>query len=279
MNLKEPIERIINKNDGYIYKDGDYQLRPFKDSPEDLALVKQLYSDKYVNAMAAPMTDAGYAVKLGKFIRSYEENGISCYVLEKKSLQSDGGTQLRNIGLAGFTYLDDEKTQVELNAALLPEYQSSKIATTLGPKILKFGFDELKLSHIYGESLTFNIPSQRVMRTLGMVPVDGLGSPTWITNNPDYYKDTDVCQFVISKEDWQANLGAKSWLVEFMDDKDLHPKSRSYGELIEADNNKIISGSVGEVERAKMLKRKEIYQELVNSGKIENGKTSRGQSI
>lgn len=72
------------------------------------------------------------------------------------------------VGRAGLrnTHIDGKK-EVELAYALMAKFWGQGLATEMGEKIIKIGFELLNISEIICFTLTMNQASQRVMEKLG----------------------------------------------------------------------------------------------------------------
>ncbi|RUR75567.1 GNAT family N-acetyltransferase [Chlorogloeopsis fritschii PCC 9212] len=79
---------------------------------------------------------------------------------DKVNNQFVGRAGLRNIHLAG-------KDEVELAYALMAKFWGKGLATEMGEKILKIGFELLNLGEVICFTLTTNQASQRVIEKLG----------------------------------------------------------------------------------------------------------------
>lgn len=253
--LKQKIHSLVLENDGYVFKDENFSLRPFNQS--DLGFIKEMYSDPLSNAMVAPVTEnnpKGLQHKLNSFINSYNENGISCYVLSDKSGKS--------IGLLGFTYLDDAKTKIEANAMLLPRYQHKTVLSRVSPKIMDLAFDTLGIKELYGEALTYNLASQKAMRAMGMTPALLDSKPSWMKQD-GYYKDTNIVRFKITDTEWKEfkSNGMKAGFVEKLSSTP-HPHSRTFATFIHSPEEQLLRKS-GDKDAKKRLS---VYNGLVAKG-------------
>ncbi|MBD6616537.1 GNAT family N-acetyltransferase [Komarekiella sp. 'clone 1'] len=94
-------------------------------------------------------------------LHHWQQYGFGLWVFrDKVNHQFVGRAGLRN------THLDG-KEEVELAYALMAKFWSQGLATEIGEKILKIGFEVLNLHEIVCLTLTTNKASQRVMEKLG----------------------------------------------------------------------------------------------------------------
>lgn len=113
--------------------------------------------DSYENAKDyVEMRVDGYADKdgLGIFIATEKESGEA-------------------IGWFCLKQLDDTE-EIEIGYRLLTKYWGRGYATEGARCLIEFGFDELQLEEIVGVTLPSNIPSQHVLKKIGLEYV-GLG--------------------------------------------------------------------------------------------------------
>ncbi|MBD2450010.1 GNAT family N-acetyltransferase [Nostoc sp. FACHB-152] len=94
-------------------------------------------------------------------VHHWEQYGYGLWVfLDKINKQFVGRAGLR-------TTLVEGKNEVELAYALMAKFWGQGLATEMGEKILRIGFDLLGLQDIVCFTLTTNLASKRVMEKLG----------------------------------------------------------------------------------------------------------------
>jgi ribosomal-protein-alanine N-acetyltransferase len=72
------------------------------------------------------------------------------------------------IGTCGFAKIDTLNDSAELGYVLNPEYRGKGIAAEAAERVVRFGFEELKLNRIEARFMQGNEASLRVMEKLGM---------------------------------------------------------------------------------------------------------------
>jgi [ribosomal protein S5]-alanine N-acetyltransferase len=94
-------------------------------------------------------------------LHHWQQYGFGLWVFrDKVNHQFVGRAGLRNTHING-------KEEVELAYALMAKFWSKGLATEMGEKILKIGFELLNMSDVICCTLTINKASQRVMEKLG----------------------------------------------------------------------------------------------------------------
>lgn len=71
------------------------------------------------------------------------------------------------IGFAGLKYLP-ELDETDIGFRFLPEYWGKGIATEVSRKIIKYGFEVLKLNRIIGIAMPENLASNKVLDKIGL---------------------------------------------------------------------------------------------------------------
>lgn len=87
--------------------------------------------------------------------------------------------------------------KVEIGWHLNPAYWGQGFATETAKAILRYGFEQLELPHIYAVTYPDNVRSQAVTRRLGMVSL-GLSQ--------EYYGGIALSLFVRSRDSWPTSL-------------------------------------------------------------------------
>ncbi|MGB7377276.1 MAG: GNAT family N-acetyltransferase [Rivularia sp. (in: cyanobacteria)] len=72
------------------------------------------------------------------------------------------------IGNCGIRKQNIESNQAELGYEISPDYWGKGYATEAASTILKFGFEDFKLYHIYSRCIAENMASRRVLQKIGM---------------------------------------------------------------------------------------------------------------
>ena len=107
----------------------------------------------------------------GKFIdfclQSYREWGMGPWAL----LLADGGATVGSCGFCRISY--DRAAAIfehcgEVNYYIAPQYRRQGYASEALRAVLKFGFDELRLTRIQGRCAVENLGSERVLQKAGL---------------------------------------------------------------------------------------------------------------
>jgi RimJ/RimL family protein N-acetyltransferase len=101
---------------------------------------------------------------IGRQHVQFRERGYCFFAAE---LKASGGV----IGFIGLSYLElavDFAPCVEIGWRLHPDVWGQGLAPEGARECLRFGFEDLKLTEIYAETPVINLPSQAVMRRIGM---------------------------------------------------------------------------------------------------------------
>lgn len=156
----KPLSKYLDENLGEYKSHG---LIFKKMLPEDGKYVQRAYSDFKTRSLVVPLmenTPKGIEIKTQRFLESFQTGLGILTVFDEQTEQC--------VGLAGLTWMDDEKTKAEYNRVLFPEYKSKGIGTRILRALLNLGFQHLKLQYIYGENLSYNIAAQKSAENIGM---------------------------------------------------------------------------------------------------------------
>ncbi len=144
-------------------------LREFRDI--DIDGIFQLDSNKKVHKYLGnnPIKTRNEAEKIFSFINlQYKERGIGRFAtIEKSSGKFIGWTGLKlNIGkkemLNGYTHF------IDIGYRLIPEFWGKGYATEASFASLEYGFKELNYDIIYGAAQIENIPSNKILKKIGL---------------------------------------------------------------------------------------------------------------
>lgn len=101
---------------------------------------------------------------IGRQQLQFQERGYCFFAAELKATS-------KVIGFIGLSYLDmkvDFAPCVEIGWRLHPDVWGQGLAPEGARECLRFGFEELGLTAIYADTPVINLPSQSVMRKIGM---------------------------------------------------------------------------------------------------------------
>ncbi|MFT5999738.1 MAG: ribosomal-protein-alanine N-acetyltransferase [Neolewinella sp.] len=147
-------------------------LRPWRKT--DLPAMAAVSGDQRVMQYFPGIQDEGYVrAFMGRQHFQQKERGYCFFAAE---LRSTGEV----IGFIGLSYLDKEvdfAPCVEIGWRLHPGTWGKGLATEGAKACLDFGFNELGLTEIYSETPLVNLPSQRVMKKIGMERVSTFMHP------------------------------------------------------------------------------------------------------
>lgn len=113
--------------------------------------------------MGGGRTEAQTHDRLQIWIDHWKEHGYGIWLLREKAT----GQLLGRAGL--HTYVIDEKEEIELLYALMPEYWNQGLATEICKKILELAQDPLKLENLVCFTLHENVVSRHLMEKLGFI--------------------------------------------------------------------------------------------------------------
>ena len=133
-----------------------------------------------------------------------------------------------SVGLYGVRISENNKNAIESDYI-------SNIAGIIRPLtevMVKFIFEVLKAKEVYGETLSYNLPSQKVIKLVGMRE-NGIYSC-----RKDYKKDSYILKFILTEQDYnkikEENNGVYklSKINERIAPKEIHSKARHLDEAI-----------------------------------------------
>lgn len=141
------------------------RLRPF--TLDDVATLHAIWSDPDVRRYLwddVVISRATAQEVVEASIRSFATSRFGFWCLEPKG-------ESRVIGFCGLRPFNDPP-EIELLYGLLRECWGRGLATEASREVLRYGFEELSLPHVYAGADPPNAPSFRVMERLGMRRVD-----------------------------------------------------------------------------------------------------------
>lgn len=165
-------------------------LRMF--SQADLDDLARIYADPDVMRYLSghPLTREESAGWLKYFLSGWEQYGFGWWALvlkESKELIGHCGLQFIHV-----------TPEVEVTYGLAKEYWRKGLASEAARACLRYGFEELKLDHIYALADPANTGSHRVMERVGMR-----------YEKTEYYKDDlyegDLIYYVIGRADYRVD--------------------------------------------------------------------------
>jgi len=157
-------------------------------TPDDLHALAAIRSDsdvmKYIGPGRAEPIDQVQA-KLDKVIAHWDLHGFGYWALIDKASS-------KLAGWCGLSYLEDTE-DIEIGYGLAKEYWGKGLASEAAAEAMKYGFVQLRLERIVAVAYPENIPSQVIMKKLGMKYVK---TARFIGGEWVYY--------VIGREEYQA---------------------------------------------------------------------------
>jgi RimJ/RimL family protein N-acetyltransferase len=137
------------------------QFRRF--TPDDLHALASIRSDpdvmKYIGTGRTESIDEVQA-KLAKVTAHWEQHGFGYWALIEKASS-------KLAGWCGLSYLEDTE-DIEIGYGLAKAYWAKGLATEAAAAVIKYGFVQLRLERIVAVAYPQNIPSQVIMKKLGM---------------------------------------------------------------------------------------------------------------
>lgn len=218
-NLKTTIYDNIEINGSF------YCVKPFTFSTEGFDGIKLLYGDYLINSMFISqneMSDESYWNRLKFICETSEQDGISIWNIIDKSNNS-------SVGLFGLTYLDNY-SKIEINFGTRIKNIIPQICEIFTP----FVFEYLKLDCLYGKTISYNYPSQHILKVIGMEECGTLDC------SDDYKKDSYLTLFKITRKKYEdikkENNGRyrlKSSRKDFNNPQKLHSKARTLSAAVQ----------------------------------------------
>ncbi|MDP3561836.1 MAG: GNAT family protein [Legionellaceae bacterium] len=180
------------------------------------------YADFATRHSVVPMmafTPAGVDAKLGKFI-ALSDTGLGIFaVFDDHSKEC--------IGFAGLSWMDAERTSVEYNRVLIPEFKNRGYGTRILQALKVLAFDHLGLDAFFGENLSYNHAAHKSQEDCGMEPFGTSSLEATIHGGNGNYKDTYCTVYRMTAEQYRSkpHIEKKSGIS--------HPGSRSREEVAE----------------------------------------------
>jgi ribosomal-protein-alanine N-acetyltransferase len=125
-------------------------------------LMRRIFQNEQVCAtLGGTLSDEMVNRALRWNLDHWDRHGFGIWVFfSRKTSGFVGRAGLRRVELAG-------SLETELAYALMPEFWMQGLATEMSRRILRVGFEDLRLSDVLCYTLTTNLASQNVMRKLG----------------------------------------------------------------------------------------------------------------
>jgi ribosomal-protein-alanine N-acetyltransferase len=157
-------------------------------TPDDLHALAAIRADadvmKYIGPGRTESIDEVRA-KLVKVWTHWDQHGFGYWALIDKATS-------KLAGWCGLSYLEDTE-DIEIGYGLAKSYWGKGLATEAAAAVMKYGFVQLRLERIVAVAYPENIPSQVIMKKLGMKYVK---TARFIGGEWVYY--------VIEREEYQA---------------------------------------------------------------------------
>lgn len=175
-------------------------LRPWRES--DRAPFAALNADPYsMRFFPKTMSRAESDAMVDAMIASMEQNGWGGFALERKA---DGAF----IGLTGIGRPRFEASFTpcfELGWRILKEHEGNGYVTEAARECLRLGFEVIGEAQLYAFTVPANLPSQAVMRRIGMTRVEGgdFDHP----NVPDGHALKRHVLYRVTREEWEVGAG------------------------------------------------------------------------
>ncbi|KAL4778299.1 GNAT domain-containing protein [Aspergillus varians] len=126
---------------------------------------------------------------LGAWVAYAGEDAIGWWILAPTPIDKDKPTE------------NFSKVRSETGYRLLREFWGKGYATEGSKELIRHAFQDLGLTEVFGETMTVNAPSRKVMAKCGLKHVD-----TWFTEYPTPppgIEEGEV-RYRITKEEWEA---------------------------------------------------------------------------
>jgi RimJ/RimL family protein N-acetyltransferase len=165
------------------------RLRPF--APDDLDALCRITADGEVMRYIGdghPITRAETETNLRNIMATFNRRGFGRWAVEEKA----GGALLGYCGLAH----PAESPGVELVYMLARRAWGRGLASEASAAVLRYGFEELGLEHVYALTMPGNFRSRRVLERLGME----------FLRDDCYYGYACVC-YALARECWRPSRG------------------------------------------------------------------------
>ena len=139
------------------------RLRLRRFTPDDLHALAAIRSDpevmKYVGPGRTESIDEAWA-RLVKVMTHWDQHGFGYWALIDKATS-------KLAGWCGLSYLEYTE-YIEIGYGLATAYWGKGLATEAAAAVMKYGFVQLRLERIVAVAYPENIPSQVIMKKLGM---------------------------------------------------------------------------------------------------------------
>lgn len=109
---------------------------------------------------------------------------------------ADGDAGRKMIGTCGFTRFDFANNSAEVGYVINPEFHGRGIAPEALRRVMRFGFEELKLNRIEAHYMFGNEASRRVMEKAGM-RFEGILRGSLLIRGE--YRDVGICSILYSE--------------------------------------------------------------------------------
>ena len=116
------------------------------------------------------------------FINNYKKGKIGHYEVVLKQNN-------KVIGYVGFNNISKNDKNGEIGICINPKYWGNNLSVELVEALIKYGFEDLKLEHIYAVTYEDNIYSQRVLDNLNFVHQEDFNNKTTKCSKYILYKN------------------------------------------------------------------------------------------
>lgn len=169
-------------------------LRGWRDSDRDR--LRRLNADPEVmRYFPKPLTSAESDAFWDRMRTHQQKYGFSLWALETR----ESGVFIGLAGLLHVSFNAPFAPAVEIGWRLLPQFWGQGYATEAARQILEFGFDVCSLEEIIAFTAATNLPSQRVMKRLGM-----RRNPSEDFDHPRLPVFSPLCRHVLYRMPWST---------------------------------------------------------------------------
>lgn len=177
------------------------RLRMRRFTADDLAPLSALNADPVVmEHFPSTQSPAETQALIDRIERHFDDHGFSLWALEVK----DTGEMIGFTGLITQTFEAHFTPAVEIGWRLARHSWRQGYATEAAREALRIGFVEHALEEIVSMTTTTNVPSQAVMRAIGMThdPADDFDHP----RVPDGSPLKRHVLYRLSRQDWERTI-------------------------------------------------------------------------